>query len=153
MNKKIFITLLMFSILSLAFCSYTFAENGAMNNARSAVMSTGNAIGDAVVGAKNVVVDGAKGLANGATSIGNSLTNANGDMENDATNTLNTDDGILDTNDSNYTAERTATNNNNLLGMSDNTWTWLILGIVGISIIGLVWYYGAQYEHKNYSND
>jgi len=74
-------------------------------------------------------------------------------MENDATNTLGTNDGMLDTTDGNYTATRTATTNNNFLGMSDTAWTWLILGIVGAAIVGLVWYYGAQYEHRNYNND
>jgi len=153
MNKKIFITILMFSIILLAFCSYSFAVNDAMNNARNAVMSTGNAIGNAVVGAKNAVVDGAKDLGNGTASVANNITNANGDTENDATNTLDTNDGMLDMGNDDYTATRTATNNDNLLGISDNTWTWLILGIVGLAIVGLVWYYGAQYEHRNYNND
>lgn len=153
MNKKIFITILMFSIISLSFCSYSFAENGAMNNAKDAVMNTGNSIGNAVAGATNAVVDGARDLGNTAASAGNSIMNANGDTESDATNTLDNNGGMLDNTDGNYTATRTSTNNDNLLGLSDNTWTWLILGIVGLAIVGLVWYYGAQYEHRNYTND
>lgn len=153
MNKKIFITMFLFSVILLAFCSYSFAENGTMNNARNAVMSTGNAVGNVVSGAANAVADGAKDLTNGAAAVGNNMTNANGDTENDATNTLDTNNGMFGTTDGNYTAERTATTNNNLFGMSDTTWTWLIMGIVGLTIVGLVWYYGKQYEHRNYSND
>ena len=37
--------------------------------------------------------------------------------------------------------------------MSDTMSTWLIMGLVGAVIIGLIWYYGAQYEHRNYDND
>lgn len=153
MNKKIFLTLLIFSLLSIVFCAYSFANNDTMNNARNAVMHAGNSIGNVVSGATNTVVDGTKNLGNGITNVTNSLSNANGDIKNDATNTLSTNGGMLGTSNDNYTATRTATNNNNFLGMSDTTWTWLILGIVGVAIVGLVWYYGAQYEHRNYNND
>lgn len=51
-----------------------------------------------------------------------------------------------------YTATRTATSNN-VMGLSSTAWTWLILGIVGIVIVALVWYYGAQYEHRNYNHE
>lgn len=153
MNKKLFITLLLISLFIITACSYSFAANDAMDNAKNAVMDAGNSIGNAAATATDTVVDGTRNLVNGTVSLGNTLSNANGDTENDATNTLATNGGMLDNNDGNYTATRTATNNDNLLGMSDTTWTWLILGIVGLSIVGLVWYYGAQYEHRNYSND
>ena len=164
MNKKIFFTVLMIFISLIAFCSYSFAATNMMNNARNAVMDAGNAIGDTIVEAKNAVVDGARGLTNGATTLGNDAMNGVKNMGNDAVNgerniednavdTMNTTGGIFDNNNDNYTATRTATTNNGFLGMSDTTWTWLILGIVGIAIVALVWYYGAQYEHRNYNND
>ena len=111
--------------------------------------SAGNAIGDAA----GAVVDGARDLTRGAGNMMSNMTNANGDTENDATNTLGTTDGVLDMGNGDYTATRTATTNNNFLGMSDTTWTWMILGVVGAAIVGLVWYYGAQYEHRNYNNE
>ena len=148
MSKKIFLTLLLISLLMLTTC-YSYAATGVGNTIKEA----GNTAGNALAGATGTVVDGARGLANGASNMMKDMINANGDMENDATNTLATTDEMFDNNDGDYTATRTATGSNNMLGMSDTTWTWLILGAVGLAIVGLVWYYGAQYEHRNYNND
>ena len=148
MSKKIIFTLLLISLLMLNICC-TFAATGLGNTLKDA----GNTAGNIVSGATGAVVDGTRDLTNGATNMMNDMTNANGDMENDATNTLGTTEGMFDNTEGNYTATRTATDNTNLLGMSDTTWTWLILGIVGAIIVGLVWYYGSQYEHRNYNND
>ena len=148
MSKKITFTLLLISLLMLNICC-TFAATGLGNTLKDA----GNTAGNIVSGATGAVVDGTRDLTNGATNVMNDITNANGDMENDATNTLGTTEGMFDNTEGNYTATRTAADNNNLLGMSDTTWTWLILGIVGAVIVALVWYYGAQYEHRNYNND
>ena len=41
-----------------------------------------------------------------------------------------------------YTATRTATDTG--YGMTNTAWIWLIVGIVGIMIVALVWYYVAQ---------
>ena len=148
MSKKIFFTLLLISLLMLTTC-YSFAATGIGNTIKNA----GNTAGSVISGATGAVVDGTRDLANSASNMMNDMTNANGDMENDATNTLATNDGMFDNTDGDYTATRTATGNNNLLGMSDTTWTWLIIGIVGAVIVALVWYYGSQYEHRNYNND
>ena len=148
MSKKIVFTLLLISLLILNIY-YSFAATGIGNTLKDA----GNTAGNAISGATGAIVDGTRDLTNGATNMMNDMTNANGDMENDATNTLGTTDDMFDNTEGNYTATRTATDNNNLLGMSDTTWTWLILGIVGAVIVALVWYYGTQYEHRNYNND
>ena len=147
MNKKEFFTLLLISLVVLSTC-YSFAANGVGN----AIKDAGNTTGNLISGATGAIVDGTKKLTNSASNMMNDMTNANGDRENDATNTLATNDGIFDNNDGDYTATRTATDNGNMLGMSGNTWTWLIVGIAGIAIISLVWYYGAQYEHRNYND-
>ena len=151
MKNKIFIITLL-SLLLIAICSYSFATNNMMNSTRNAVGNAGNSIGNAITGTANAVVNGTKNLGNGIANMANDMTNADGDTENDATNTLGTTDGMLDTTNGDYTATRTATNNN-MLGLSDTAWTWLILGIVGVAIVSLVWYYGAQYNHRNYNND
>lgn len=149
MNKKIIFTLLLISLLMLNVCC-SFAATSIGNTLKNA----GNTAGNAISGATGAIVDGTKDLTNGATNMMNAMTNANGDMENDATNTIGTTDDMFDNTEGNYTATRTATGSeNNLFGMSDTTWTWLILGIVGAVIVALVWYYGAQYEHRNYNND
>jgi len=71
---------------------------------------------------------------------------------------MNTTENVMntttqDTTNTDYTATRTATNDDTgLFGMSTTSSTWLILGIVGAVILGLVWYYGSQYESRNYNN-
>ncbi len=149
MNKKVLFTLLLISLLVLSTC-YSFAATGVGN----AIKDAGNIAGNAVSGATGAIVDGTRNLTNSASNMMNDMTNANGDKKNDATNTLTTNDGTFNsnTNADNYTATRTSTDNGNMLGMSSNTWTWLIVGIAGIAIISLVWYYGAQYEHRNYND-
>ena len=146
MSKKILITFLLMAMFSLTICSYSLAATKAGDEMRDAGRSASNA----ATSATNSLANGAKDLVGGISNMGkdmmNSVNNANGDKESDATNTIGTTDG-------DYTATRTATGNNNFLGMSDNTWTWLILGIVGVAIAALVWYYSSQYEHRNYNND
>lgn len=147
MNKKIFFTLLLISLLIFSI-SFSLATTNVGND----LMTAGKSVGNAVKGTADAAVDGARDLSNGTDNMINDMTNANGDKESDATNTLATTDGILENIDGDYTATRTSTINGSLLGMSEMTWTWLILGIVGAVIVALVWYYGAQYEHRNYND-
>jgi len=155
-NKILFSTLMLFILVTLT-CSYSYATN-IMNSAGSTMMNIGNAIGDAAVDTKDTIVNGTQNLMNGVSNIGNDTMNGVNNIGNDAMNgTDNMTDNTatkqnMDANDD-YTAQRTAAPNNGLFGMTNNTSTWLILGIVGALIIGLVWYYGAQYEHRNYNND
>lgn len=39
------------------------------------------------------------------------------------------------------------------MGLNATAWTWLILGIAGIAIIAVVWYYSAQLTSENDSNN
>ena len=136
--KKFLITTLL--ALSIILSSYTiFAAN----------TMVGNTLKDAAEGTRNVVGNMENGIENGAKNVKNAVTGATGNMENAAQGATN---GVMNTMDGNYTAERTA-GSVTVWGMSANTWTWLILAIVGIAIIGLVWYYGAQYEHKDMGNE
>ena len=36
----------------------------------------------------------------------------------------------------------------NVTGMSNTAWIWLILGITGIGIVALTWYYVAQDNNR-----
>lgn len=153
MNKKIISTLLIISLFVISLSTYSFAATDGMNNLKNTVMNAGNTVGNAVVGAKNAVVNGAKGVTNGTATLGKDTVNTAQNLGNDTKNTVGSTTGVLTNRNTNYTATRTATTNNNLFGLSSTAWTWLILGIVGLVIVGLVWYYGAQYEHKNYNND
>lgn len=157
MKNKILISTLMLFVLVTVTCSYSYATN-MMNSAGNAMMNVGNTIENAATATKDTIVNGTQNLVNGVSNIGNDTMNGVNDMGNDAMNGIDnmTDSTAaaqsMDVNDD-YTAQRTATPNTGLFGMTNNTSTWLILGIVGAIIIGLVWYYGAQYEQKNYNND
>ena len=153
MSKRMFSTILIVTLFIISLCSYSFAASDTMNQAKDAVMNAGNSIGSAAVTAKNAVVDGAKDITNGASTVGKDAVNTTEDAGRDGMNVLGDTASVLDDGDRDYTATRTATGDSNLLGMSTTTWTWLILGIVGIIIVALVWYYGSQYEHRNYNND
>ena len=143
MKNKFLISTLLFTLCIVFLCSYSFANN-MMQSAGNAVMNAGNAIGNAAKNTGNALVNGTRSLTSGAANLGNDLTNSTDNMTDNRT--------TMDTNDD-YTAQRTATANTGLFGMSDTMSTWLILGIVGAIIVGLIWYYGSQYEHRNYNND
>ena len=131
-------------VISLIVSSYTvFAANTTTGNVMSNV---GDKMQNVAEGARNAVSNMENGIENSAKNAKNTITGATGNMENSAQNTTNS---IMNTMNGNYTAERTA-GDVTVLGMSTNTWTWLIIGIVGAAIVGLVWYYGAQYEHKDF---
>lgn len=136
-NKILISTLLM--VLSIVFLSsYSFATNNTVQSARNTIMNAGNAVG-------NVAEQAGNGIVNGVENLGNDIIGGVEGMTSDST-------AIMD---SDYTATRTATTTTGtgLFGMSYAASTWLILGVVGAIIIGLIWYYGAQFEHKNYNND
>jgi len=136
MKNKILISTFLLLLFTVFLCSYSFATNNMLQSAGNAAKQTGNTL-----------VNGTKNIINGAANIGNDMMNDIDGMDNNDT------AAIYDTANDNYTAQRTATTNTGLFGMSSTMLTWLILGIIGAAIVGLVWYYGAQYEHRNYNND
>lgn len=136
MNKKMFSIILIFSLFLISICSLSFAATEALNSTKNAVMNVGNAIGNGVKGVANGAANLGKDAMNTTQSAGNSIVGA----------TSMNNDGM------DYTATRTSSTSN-AMGLSSTAWTWLILGIVGIVIVALVWYYGAQYEHKNYNHE
>lgn len=145
MKNKILISTLLFSLCIAFLCSYSFANN-MLQSAGNAIKNAGSTIGNAAIKTGNTIVGGTRNLLNDAGDMGNTAMHDSENMTDDTT-------AIYDTNSDDYTAQRTATGNTGLFGMSNTMSTWLILGIVGAIIVGLIWYYGAQYEHKNYNND
>ena len=151
MKNKFLISTLLLLVSATVLCSYSLAANDSMNSAGNALMDAGNSIGNAAVHTKDAIVDGIQDLSNDAANLGSDAMNGMENITDDAATTFD-DNNNIDNNDD-YTAQRTAAPNNGLFGMSDTMTTWVILGIVGAIIVGLVWYYGKQFEHKNYSND
>lgn len=130
--------------------SYVFAANNEMGNSMNKATNT---VRNVVGGAENVVEDTATSIGNGVRNLGNTFTDGAARVTNDGTvnnNDMNNDNMNNNNNDNNntgYTATRTATGTTGtgtFLGMSPNLWTWFVLAIAAIAIVGLVWYYAMQ---------
>lgn len=136
MKKKFFIL----SSLIFAFLFFTSTMAFAADN-------TMNAIGD---GARNVV----NGAENLVTKGVDATKNTVNDVSKGIGDTMNSEKNATRNNSNNYSTQRTATrttaNNGMFAGMNAMTWSWIIIGILGIAIVALVWTYGMQYdkEHK-----
>lgn len=127
MNRKILVSLIitLFAIFSFSVC---FA-----NSDNSGLATTANNVRNFVGSVEDTV-------ENGARDISNTSKNMTSKTENTMTrNNSNTG----------YTATRT---NATVMGMSQNTWTWLIMGITAIAIIAVVWYYSVQFTGTTRNN-
>ncbi len=134
MKKKFFIL----SSLIFAFLFFTSTMAFAADN-------TMNAIGD---GARNVV----NGAENLVTKGIDATKNTVNDVSKGIGDTMNSEKNATRNNSNNYITQRTATrttaNNGMFAGMNAMTWSWIIMGILGIAIIALVWAYGMQYDKE-----
>lgn len=144
MYKKIFVALAILTIGIFSF-SICFANNDHM------LEDAANGVRNVVGGAENAIEDGARDIANTTKSATgaaeNSMDNATGMTENTNNNNNNNNsemNGNDRTNSNTYIATRTSTTDSRFMGMNATAWTWLILGIAGIAIVALVWYYGSQ---------
>lgn len=129
--------------ISLIFCtSFVLATN---NELGDSVNKTSNTVRNVVGGTENVIENAAGSIGTGVRDLGNTFTEGAARMTND-----NNNDGM---NNDGYTATRTSADNGTILGMNANTWTWFILAIVAIAIVGLVWYYAMQNNNEYNDND
>ena len=156
MHKKLLIGLVLAMTLIFSF-TFCYAENetgkNMVNNAENAVEDAGRNAGEMVQGAANAVKDGAQNLGNtiqdGANAAGRAVENGANNAKNAMENTF-----AMDNNDGNgdYTATQTS-GEGTFMGMTSNTWSWLILGIAAIAIIALVWYYSMQLNNTRNHDD
>jgi len=150
MSKKI-VTLLVALFLMFT-TSFVFAAENAGNGMQDSLNKAGNTIGNVVNGAGNVVRNGVGAIENGIENLGNTfsagasrVTNNNNNNHNNNSNNTNNNTGNNNNGaNNNYTTARTATGTGTFAGMSANTWTWFILAIAGLAIVGMVWYYSMQ---------
>ena len=140
MNKKFLVTIFLFATIVL--CSVScFASNEDLGTeVKVSWNKTETTIQNAGQGVKNVAEDIGTGIRDMAQGMGNGIQ----DMF-DGNN--NTDNGTMTTN-GNYNATRTSADIAGT-GMSNTAWVWLILGITGIVIIALTWYYVSQDNTKS----
>lgn len=107
----------------------------------STISFANNDIKDGVHSATDAVIDGASNLVNdarkGVGAIENTVENGAKDIGN----------AIHHDNTNGYTATRTATTETTTNGMNSTLWTWVILAVAAVVIIGLIWYYASQNNH------
>lgn len=154
MTKKFIIAIII--ILCASFITtYSFAADEIKNGAMEATNTVRNVVGDAENGIENVAKDAAGAIRKGTGDIENAGENITGDVKNGANNIEKSGENIRndittnngETNDG-YTAKRTATG---MFGTNNTMWTWLILAVIAVAIIGLIWYYTVQNKsHDEY---
>ena len=171
MSKRIFKTVLLFSIIALFISTICFATNENVestnlgNEITSSIKETEKSVdnltqrnADANVedDAKdmgNTVKDGARSVENtvedGAEKAENVIENGAEAVENTTNNaTRDMENGVDDTRNaisgetSNFTSGETNDNTNN--GMSTRTWVWIIIAVIAVIIIAAVWYYASN---------
>ena len=118
---------------------------------------TGNNLMNIADNAGEVVEDTAQGIGTGIRNGGEVVGNTISDMGEAAMDMTGMDDNRSSTNNnySDYTAQRTSTtvsNNNSFFGIDPNLLTWTIMGIVGVTTVALVWYYGKEHEYAHTHN-
>ena len=136
MKRKSFILLIALFLISLSTICYA---------------NMGNDVKNTINGATNTVVDGVQNLAEDVRS---GIGTAENTIEDGITNMGDTMmDGardITDAGDDDYTATRTATEDATTINnTAATTWTWIIIAIAAIVIVGLVWYYASERNHKH----
>lgn len=149
MLKKSLITIIVFFILAII-SNPVFATNLAgdaqntLNNIRGGVQNmasdTGNSIEHAKDGISNMLNNGVNDAKNTTSNVENDSKNIMNDVTgNDYKGTASTDNG--------YTATRTSTADATSTTTSNTATIWVVLAVVGIIIVALVWYYGAQTQN------
>lgn len=147
MTKKIFAFVI--ALLLVLCTSYVFAAN---NEISDSMNKTGNTVQSAAEGVRNVVGNVENGIENGAARIGNGVQDLGNTFADGAARVTNDGTTLDRNNDDQYTAVRTASGGS-FMGMNGTTWTWFILAIAALVIVGLVWYYAMQNnEYKTHNN-
>lgn len=136
MSKKTLIGFAIFLVLFFT-SNLAFAANNVVND-------VGNGINNIVSNTKNMISDTGSNISSAANKTGMN------NMENNMSTDINKEENIMSndmmTDGTNYTAARTATTAS---GINNSTLMWIILAISAIAIVGLVWYYGKQFEHSD----
>lgn len=139
MNKKILTAVLLFATILMLSVS-SFATNTDLGTEmQDSANKTGESMQNVGEGVRNVAGDLGNGVQNMAEGIGNGIQGA----VNGIGNMFDGDDANTTTGGT-YTATRTSADVAGTTGMTNTAWIWLILGIVGIVIVALTWYYVSQ---------
>lgn len=155
MHKKLLVSLVLVVSFILPF-TIVFANDEmqkASNSVKNVVGGAENAVEDAAKNAGNTVQNVGNTIRDGANQAGNEVKDSANKAGNSIENGANAvEKSITNNNGTNYDATRTSTEGT-FMGMTSNTWSWLILGIAAIAIIGLVWYYSVQLNNNKHNDE
>ncbi len=147
MNKKFLSAVLLLSLLAILCSTSCLATDDTLGNTMDNSMDkAGTTLQSAGEGIRNAASDIGNGISNAASSVGRGIEDIfNGDennnQDNSNQNSMTTNTEMAGTN---YNVARTSTDRITGTTMSNSAWVWLILGIVGVAIVGLTWYYVSQ---------
>lgn len=128
MNKKLLFSFII--LFSIAFSFDICFANQTMNTIDNITKDSMNNVGNFIEGTENAFENTGKNILNNSKNVTNNVEKG---MNNIMSST------------GNYISQRTSSNTEEtLIGMNQNTWTWLIVGITSIAIIAIIWYYLAQ---------
>lgn len=145
MTKKIFSFIIALCLMFAT--SFVFATSELKDSTDKA----GHNMQNVVNGAGTILKDAGEGIKDGAQNIGEDIKDGARNVG-EAVNNGARDMTRSDNNDG-YTATRT-NDNGTIMGMSGTAWTWLVLAIAALAIVGLVWYYAMQNKNEyNSHND
>ncbi len=133
MKNKILTTILLFIVLLL--CSASCFANNDTN--------LGNEVQDSAQKSQTTLQSAGEGIKNIASDIGNGVQDAAQDVGRGVEDMFDGNDNMR-ASTGNYTATRTSTDGMTGGAMTNTAWVWLILGIVGVVIVALTWYYVSQ---------
>lgn len=140
MNRKLLTAILLFVVLLLGSVScFANTNTNLGTEVKDSADKSKTTLQNAGEGIKNIASDIGSGVQGATTSITQGVQN----MFDGHNGTTNRTDGIGTTN-GNYTAARTSTDRLTGTTMTNTAWVWLILGIVGVVIVALTWYYVTQ---------
>lgn len=129
-KKSLLILSILFAILCM--CTISFGTNELKNGIHNVTDSVVDGVENLGQDVRNGVGAVENTIEDGVRNMGDAM-----DADNNTTATITGND--------NYTATRTtATDATNTNTMNSSLWTWIILAVAGIVIVGLVWYYATQ---------
>lgn len=111
----------------------------------------GNDVKNTVNGATNTVVDGARNLAEDVRSgIGTAENSIENGVRNIGDAVMYGADDVADNGDADYMTTRTVGEDVSVINnTAATTWTWIAVAIAALVIVGLVWYYASERNHKH----
>lgn len=136
MKRKSFILLITLLLISIS--TVCFADMA-------------NDIKNTVNGATNTIVDGTQNLAEDVRSgIGTAENTIEDGAKNVGNAAMNVTNDIVDNNDNDYVTTRTNSEDVSVINNTAvSTWTWIAVAIAALVIVGLVWYYASERNHKH----